>query len=95
MPSIAFARRAIAIATRVSGSSRERPVNASIRSIRYVIELMWMPSARAAARVLGIHINSMTYRVERIEALTGLSLDDAETRVAIAIALRARAMLGL
>jgi sugar diacid utilization regulator/putative methionine-R-sulfoxide reductase with GAF domain len=50
---------------------------------------------RAAARQLGIHINSMSYRVERIEALTGLQLDDPETRVAISIALRARAMLGM
>jgi PucR family transcriptional regulator, purine catabolism regulatory protein len=50
---------------------------------------------RAAARDLGIHVNSMTYRVERIEALTGLELDDPETRVAISIALRARAMLGM
>ncbi len=50
---------------------------------------------RAAARQLGIHINSMTYRVERIEALTGLQLDEPETRVAISIALRARAMLGM
>ena len=50
---------------------------------------------RAAARSLGIHINSMTYRVERIESLTGLQLDDPETRVAISIALRARAMLGM
>jgi sugar diacid utilization regulator/putative methionine-R-sulfoxide reductase with GAF domain len=50
---------------------------------------------RAAARKLGIHINSMTYRVERIESLTGLQLDDPETRVAVSIALRARAMLGM
>jgi sugar diacid utilization regulator/putative methionine-R-sulfoxide reductase with GAF domain len=50
---------------------------------------------RAASRQLRIHINSMTYRVERIEALTGLQLDDPETRVAISIALRARAMLGM
>jgi DNA-binding PucR family transcriptional regulator len=50
---------------------------------------------RAASRELGIHINSMSYRLERIETLTGLSLDDPETRVAIAIALRARAMLGI
>ena len=49
----------------------------------------------AAARQLGIHINSMTYRVERIQTLTGLKLDDPETRVAISIALRARAMLGM
>jgi sugar diacid utilization regulator/putative methionine-R-sulfoxide reductase with GAF domain len=50
---------------------------------------------RAAARKLGIHINSMSYRVERIQTLTGLQLDDPETRVAISIALRARAMLGM
>ena len=50
---------------------------------------------RAAARQLGIHINSMSYRVERIQNLTGLQLDDPETRVAISIALRARAMLGM
>jgi len=50
---------------------------------------------RAASRQLGIHINSMSYRVERIQALTGLQLDDPETRVAISIALRARAMLGM
>src|SRR3989441_4521134 len=50
---------------------------------------------RAAARNLGIHINSMSYRVERIQSLTGLQLDDPETRVAISIALRARTMLGM
>src|SRR2546428_635847 len=50
---------------------------------------------RAAPRHLGIHINSMTYRVERIQVLTGLDLDDPEMRVAISIALRARAMLGM
>ena len=44
------------------------------------------------ARDLGIHVNSMSYRVERIEAISGLQLDDPETRVAIAIALRARSI---
>ena len=70
--------------------SRETPL---LQTLEALAQARWV--RRAAARVLGIHINSMTYRVERIEALTGLSLDDAETRVAIAIALRARAMLGL
>jgi DNA-binding PucR family transcriptional regulator len=50
---------------------------------------------RAAARDLGIHVNSMSYRLERIETISGLKLDDPETRVAIAIALRARSMLGM
>jgi DNA-binding PucR family transcriptional regulator/putative methionine-R-sulfoxide reductase with GAF domain len=48
---------------------------------------------RAAARALHLHVNSLAYRVQRIEALLGTSLEDAETRVAISIALRARSLL--
>jgi sugar diacid utilization regulator/putative methionine-R-sulfoxide reductase with GAF domain len=69
--------------------SRETPLLATLEAL---VAGRW--TRRAAARKLGIHINSMSYRVERIQALSGLSLDDPETRVAIAIALRARAMLG-
>ena len=70
--------------------SRDTPL---VETLEALSSARWV--RRAAARQLRIHINSMTYRVERIEALTGLSLDDPETRVAISIALRARAMLGL
>ena len=70
--------------------SRETPL---LETLEALAASRWI--RRAAARSLGIHINSMTYRIERIESLTGLSLDDPETRVAIAIALRARAMLGM
>ena len=70
--------------------SRETPL---LETLEALAAARWV--RRAAARQLGIHINSMTYRVERIETLAGLSLDDPETRVAISIALRARAMLGL
>jgi len=70
--------------------SRDTPL---VETLEALSAARWV--RRAAARQLGIHINSMSYRVERIEALTGLSLDDPETRVAISIALRARAMLGL
>ncbi len=69
--------------------SRETPL---LETLEALVAGRWV--RRAAARALGIHINSMSYRAERIEALTGLKLDDPETRVAIAIALRARAMLG-
>jgi DNA-binding PucR family transcriptional regulator len=48
---------------------------------------------RAAARALHLHVNSLSYRVERIEVLAGLSLDDPETRVALSVALRARSLL--
>jgi DNA-binding PucR family transcriptional regulator/putative methionine-R-sulfoxide reductase with GAF domain len=70
--------------------SRETPL---LETLEALAAARWV--RRAAARALGIHINSMTYRIERIQALTGLALDDPETRVAVAIALRARAMLGM
>ena len=70
--------------------ARETPL---LETLEALAAARWV--RRAAARALGIHINSMAYRVERIESLTGLKLDDPETRVAIAIALRARAMLGM
>lgn len=70
--------------------SRDTPL---LETLEALSAARWV--RRAAARQLGIHINSMSYRVERIQELTGLSLDDPETRVAISIALRARAMLGL
>jgi sugar diacid utilization regulator/putative methionine-R-sulfoxide reductase with GAF domain len=70
--------------------SRDTPL---LETLEALSSARWV--RRAAARQLGIHINSMSYRVERIQALTGLQLDDPETRVAISIALRARAMLGM
>ncbi len=70
--------------------SRDTPL---LETLEALSAARWI--RRAASRQLGIHINSMTYRVERIQALTGLQLDDPETRVAISIALRARAMLGM
>jgi sugar diacid utilization regulator len=70
--------------------SRETPL---LETLEALVSARWV--RRGAARALGIHINSMGYRIERIQGLTGLSLNDPETRVAIAIALRARAMLGM
>jgi sugar diacid utilization regulator/putative methionine-R-sulfoxide reductase with GAF domain len=70
--------------------SRDTPL---LETLEALAAARWV--RRAASRQLSIHINSMSYRVERIESLTGLSLDDPETRVAISIALRARAMLGM
>jgi hypothetical protein len=44
-------------------------------------------SAASAAADLGIHRNTLLYRVRRIEALTGWQLDDPQLRPALAIAL--------
>jgi len=48
---------------------------------------------RAAARALHLHVNSLSYRVQRVEELLGVSVEDAETRVGISIALRARSLI--
>ncbi|MGH7902788.1 MAG: helix-turn-helix domain-containing protein [Candidatus Dormibacteraceae bacterium] len=68
--------------------SRETPL---LETLEAMAEARWV--RRRAARALGVHVNSLAYRLERIEALTETRLDDAETRVAVAIALRARTML--
>ncbi|HEX6488026.1 MAG TPA: GAF domain-containing protein [Candidatus Dormibacteraeota bacterium] len=69
--------------------SRETPL---LETLEALVAARWV--RRQAARALGIHINSMNYRVSRIEELAAVSLDDPEMRVAFAIALRARGMLG-
>lgn len=70
--------------------SRETPL---LETLEALVAARWV--RRQAARALGVHINSMNYRIARIEELSGTSLDDPETRVAVAIALRARGMLGV
>jgi DNA-binding PucR family transcriptional regulator len=41
-----------------------------------------------AAAALGVHRNTIAYRVRRIEALTGWRLSDPEIRLPLAVALR-------
>ena len=47
----------------------------------------------ATARRLGVHERTAVYRLARIEALTGLRLDDADDRFRLEVAVRARALL--
>ncbi|MBO0709257.1 MAG: helix-turn-helix domain-containing protein, partial [Candidatus Dormibacteraeota bacterium] len=69
--------------------SRDTPL---LETLEALVAARWV--RRAAARDLNIHINSLNYRIARIEELTGTPVSDPEVRVAIAIALHARAMLG-
>ena len=48
-------------------------------------------SAREAAAVLHLHVNTLRYRLRRISALSGLDLDDPESRFRADLALRLRA----
>ncbi len=45
-----------------------------------------------AAEALYIHRNTLIYRMERIEEITGLDLNDTETRLAVQLALRVHRM---
>jgi hypothetical protein len=47
----------------------------------------------ATARRLGVHERTAVYRIGRIEALTGLRLDDGDDRFRLELAVRARALL--
>lgn len=48
---------------------------------------------RATADALGIHVNSLHYRLQRIQEVGGVDLEDAEVRLNLQLALRARLVL--
>ena len=50
---------------------------------------------RAAARRLHVHVNTLLYRVARIEELVGRRLDDVDVRSALGVALTARRLVDL
>jgi PucR family transcriptional regulator, purine catabolism regulatory protein len=50
---------------------------------------------QAAARRLRIHPNTLRYRLDRIREVSGAELDDSETRLNLAVALRVQGLLGL
>jgi purine catabolism regulator len=49
----------------------------------------------SAARRLGVHPNTLRYRLDRIREISGSELDDPETRLNLAVALRVQGLLGL
>ncbi len=60
-------------------------VRERLRTLRSVLETAGPVEAAAA---LGVHRNTIAYRVRRIESLTGLSLDDPAARLPLAMAVR-------
>jgi purine catabolism regulator len=50
---------------------------------------------QAAARRLRVHPNTLRYRLDRIREVSEADLDDAETRLNLAVALRVQGLLGL
>ena len=56
-----------------------------LATLRAVLD---QPGLAEAAQALGVHRNTVAYRVRRIEALTGWRLSDPELRLPLALALR-------
>lgn len=50
---------------------------------------------QAAAKRLSVHPNTLRYRLDRIREISGLELDDPETRLNLTVALRIYNLLGL
>jgi DNA-binding PucR family transcriptional regulator len=48
-----------------------------------------------AAQLLRVHTNTLRYRLDRIREISGLDLDDPETRLNLSVALRVQALLGM
>ena len=49
---------------------------------------------RRAARRLGVHANSLAYRLKRAEEIGGFSLSSPDARLELQMALRCRRLLG-
>ncbi len=63
-----------------------------IETIQALTDVSW--SLRAAARRLNVHVNTLLYRLQRAREVSGRDLDDPDVRLAFALALRARTMVG-
>ena len=48
-----------------------------------------------AATRLRVHPNTLRYRLDRIREISGVDLEDPETRLNLAVALRVQALLGM
>jgi len=64
---------------------RPAAVSERLATLRAVLE---MPGAAEAAAALGIHRNTLAYRIRRIEGATGWRLADPELRLPLAVAVR-------
>lgn len=64
---------------------RAARVDVRLATLRAVLDA---PGLSAAAAVLGLHRNTLSYRIDRIESSTGWNLEDPALRVALGMALR-------
>jgi DNA-binding PucR family transcriptional regulator len=60
-------------------------VAARLETLRVVLD---RPGLAEAAAALGVHRNTIAYRIRRIESLGGWDLQDPELRLSLAVAVR-------
>jgi sugar diacid utilization regulator len=77
-------REQLAPLERLGGARAET----AIRTLRVYLDEQG--SVARAARVLHLHRNAVAYRLQRISELAGIDLDDADQRLALQLACRAR-----
>jgi DNA-binding PucR family transcriptional regulator len=66
-------------------AGRPSSVRERLATLRAVLD---HGAAGEAAAALGIHRNTLAYRVRNLETLTGWDLDDPDLRLALAVAIR-------
>jgi purine catabolism regulator len=78
-------RHARALLAPLLDDARPATINERLATLRAVLET---PGAAEAASALGIHRNTLAYRIRRIEAQTGWRLADPDLRLPLAMAVR-------
>ena len=87
--------RLVEFAHRHLGSLAEHDRERSASLIPTLRAYLETGEQQAAAKKLKIHPNTLRYRLDRIREITGAELDEPETRLNLAVAVRVQSLLGL
>jgi DNA-binding PucR family transcriptional regulator len=87
--------RLVEFAQRHLGSLAEHDRSRNGNLMETLRAFLEMGEQQAAARRLKIHPNTLRYRLDRIREITGIELENPETRLNLSVALRVYTLLGL
>ena len=87
--------RLVEYAQRQLGKLAEHDRNRSGQLVETLRAYLESGEQQAAAKRLAVHPNTLRYRLDRIREISGLELDDPETRLNLSVALRIYSLLGL
>ena len=71
------------------------PIIADPEYAEYLRAYLETGEQQHAAQRLRVHPNTLRYRLDRIREITGLNLEDPETRLNLSVALRVQTLLGM